>query len=67
MLKMSTIGQNARWHFEWHFPKQLEILVQILHAYYTLDYKFLFIYLQTLALYKSFTYLLTYCDEVMSY
>jgi len=38
------------WNFLTCFPKRLEILVQILHVYYTflsmLDYKFLFSYLQ---------------------
>ena len=50
MLKMSTIGRNARWPFLIFCPNSWEFLVQILHTYYTftstLDYKFLFNYLQ---------------------
>ena len=50
MLKMSTIGRNARCRFLTFFPNRWEFLVQIVHAYYmflsTLQYKFLFNYLQ---------------------
>jgi len=50
MRKMSTIGLNARWHFLTFFQNSWEFLVQILHVYYTflstLEYKFLFNYLQ---------------------
>ena len=50
MFKMSTIVRNALWHFPIFFPNSWEFLVQILHAYYTfiytLEYKFLFSYLQ---------------------
>jgi len=47
---MSTIGQNARWHFVTFSPNSWKFLVQISHTYYmylsTLDYKFWFNYLQ---------------------
>jgi len=50
MFKMSTIGQNARWHFLTFSPNSWEFLVQILHTYYTflstLDDKILSDYLQ---------------------
>jgi len=50
MHKMSTIGQNARWHFLTFFSNSWEFLAGILHVYYTfvsmLGYKFLFNYLQ---------------------
>jgi len=48
--KMSTIGRNARWHFLTFLPNSNEFLVRSLHAYWTfistLEYKFLFNYLQ---------------------
>ena len=51
MLKISTIGHNARWHFLTFSPNSWDFLVQILHDYYTflsvLDYQFLFTYLPT--------------------
>ena len=50
MRKMSTVGQNARWHFLTFFLNRWKFSVQILHVYYafpsTLDYNFLFNYLQ---------------------
>jgi len=48
--KLSTIGRNARWHFLTFSPNSWELLVEILHVYFTflstVDYKFLFNYIQ---------------------
>jgi len=50
LLLYSVSQKNPPWNFLTFFLKQFGILVQILHAYYsflsTLDYKFLFNYLQ---------------------
>jgi len=37
MRKMFTIGQNVCWHLLPFFPNSWEFLVQVLHAYYTLQ------------------------------
>jgi len=48
--KMSAIGRNASWHFLTFCQNSWEFLVKIIYSYYmflsTLDYKFLFSYLQ---------------------
>jgi len=50
IFKKSTIGRNVRCHFLTFSPNSWEFLVQVLHTYYiilsTLDYTFLFNYLQ---------------------
>jgi len=56
MLKMSTIGRNARWHLLTFSPNSWEFLVQILRAYYT--------FLSTLD-YNFFYSVTSNCDEVM--
>jgi len=56
MRKMSTIDQNARWHFLIFFPNRWELLVQILLAYYTFQ--------STL---KIFYPIISNYDEVMPY
>jgi len=50
-LTLNLLGTSANNDVFWHFfPNVWEFLVQILHAYYTfqltLDFKFLFNYLQ---------------------
>jgi len=51
-----TVCRNALWHFLSFFPSSWVFLVQILRAYYTflstLDYKFIFNYLQNATLTK---------------